>query len=87
MKSVLREKSIALCASKKKIERAYTNSLTAYLNTLKQEEAYTTKKSVINNQIQGRNQPRRNKQTNKKTIQRINQTRSWFLRKSRHINP
>jgi hypothetical protein len=40
-----------------------------------------------NNQTQGRNQPSRNK-TNKqtKTIQRINQTRTWFFQKVSKID-
>ena len=34
MKAVLREKLIALSASKKKLERAHTSSLTTHLNAL-----------------------------------------------------
>ena len=41
MKVVLREKLIALGASKKKLERAYTSSLTANLKVLEQKEANT----------------------------------------------
>jgi hypothetical protein len=41
MKAVLREKLIALSASKKKLKRAYTNSLTAHLKALEQKEANT----------------------------------------------
>jgi hypothetical protein len=36
VKSVVREKLIALCASKKKLERAYTNSMIAHLKALEQ---------------------------------------------------
>jgi hypothetical protein len=39
MKEVLREKLIALSASKNKLERAYTSSLTAHLKALEQREA------------------------------------------------
>ena len=39
MKTVLRGKLTALNASKKKLERAYTSSLTAYLKALEQKEA------------------------------------------------
>jgi hypothetical protein len=39
MKAVLRGKLIALSASKKKLVRAYTSSLTAHLKALKQKEA------------------------------------------------
>jgi len=45
MKAVLRGKQIALSASKKKMERAYTNSLTAHLKVLEQKEANTPKRS------------------------------------------
>jgi hypothetical protein len=45
MKSVLRRKLIALSASKKKLERAYTSSLTTYLKALEQKEAITPKRS------------------------------------------
>jgi hypothetical protein len=43
MKPVLREKHIALSASKKKLERAY--SLTAHLKALEQNEANIHKRS------------------------------------------
>jgi hypothetical protein len=39
MKAVLRGKVIALCASTKKLVRAYTSSLTAHLKALEQKEA------------------------------------------------
>jgi hypothetical protein len=45
MKAVLRGNLIALTASKKKLERAYTSSLTAHLIALEQKEAYTPKRS------------------------------------------
>jgi hypothetical protein len=41
MKVVLRGKLIALNASKKKLERAYTSSLIAHLKALQQKEANT----------------------------------------------
>jgi hypothetical protein len=43
-KAVLRGKLIALNASKKKLERAYTSSLTAHLKTLEQKEANSLKR-------------------------------------------
>jgi hypothetical protein len=46
MKAVLRGKLIALSASKKKLERAYTSSLTAHLKALEQKEANTPKRST-----------------------------------------
>jgi hypothetical protein len=45
MKAILRGKLIALSASKKKLERAYTSSLTAHLKALEQKEANTPKRS------------------------------------------
>ena len=38
MKTVLKRKLIALSASKKKLERAYTSHLTAYLKALEQKK-------------------------------------------------
>jgi hypothetical protein len=45
MKAVLREKLIALSASKKKLERPYTSSLTEHLKALGQKEAISPKRS------------------------------------------
>ena len=45
MKAVLRGKLIAISVSKKKMERAYTSSLTPDLKTLEQKEANAPKKS------------------------------------------
>jgi hypothetical protein len=45
MKAVLRGKLIAPSASKNKLERAYTSSLTAHMKALKQKEANTAKRS------------------------------------------
>jgi hypothetical protein len=45
MKAMLRGKPIAMRASKKKLERAYTSSMTTHLNTLEQEEANSPKRS------------------------------------------
>jgi hypothetical protein len=45
MKAVLRGKLIALSASKKKLERAYTKSLTAHLEALEEKESNTPKRS------------------------------------------
>ena len=41
----LRGKPTALSASKKKLERAYTSSLTAHLKALEQKEANSSKRS------------------------------------------
>jgi hypothetical protein len=45
MKAVVRGKLIGLSASKKKLERAYTSSLTALVEALKQKEANIPKRS------------------------------------------
>jgi hypothetical protein len=45
MKAVLRRQLIALSASKKKLERAYTSSFTAHLKVLEQKETNSPKKS------------------------------------------
>jgi hypothetical protein len=45
MKVVLRGKLIALSTPKMKLEREYTNSLTAHLETLEQKEANLSKRS------------------------------------------
>jgi hypothetical protein len=45
MKAVLRGKLIALSASKKKLQRAYSSSFTAHLKALEEKEANTPKRS------------------------------------------
>jgi hypothetical protein len=45
MKAVLRGKLIAVSASKKKLERAYTGSMTTQLKALEQKEANSSKRS------------------------------------------
>jgi hypothetical protein len=44
MKAFLRGKLIALSAVKKKLERAHTSNLTAYLEALEQKEANSPKR-------------------------------------------
>ena len=46
MKSVLRGKPIALSASRRKLERAHTSSLTTHLKALEQKEANSPKRST-----------------------------------------
>jgi hypothetical protein len=46
MKTVLRGKLIALSASKKKLERTYTSSLTAYLKVLEKKRKQIDPKGV-----------------------------------------
>jgi hypothetical protein len=47
MKAVQRGKLKALRAAKKKLERAYTSSLTAHLKALEQKEANSPKRSRL----------------------------------------
>jgi hypothetical protein len=84
MRAVVRGKLIALSASKKKMERAYTSSLTTHLEDLEQKEANSPKRSrrqeiiklkAVINEIE-----------TKRTIQRINKTRSWFFEKINKID-
>jgi hypothetical protein len=74
MKAVLRGKLIALSASKKKLERAYTSSLRAHLEALELKEANSSKRSRWQEIIKLRAEI--NQVETKRTIQRINKTRS-----------
>jgi hypothetical protein len=84
MKAVLREKLIALGASKKKLERPYTSSLTANLEALELKEANSPKRSRWEKIIKLRAES--NQVETKRTIQRINQRRSWFFEKINKID-
>jgi ABC-type Na+ transport system ATPase subunit NatA len=83
-KAVLRGKLIALSASKKKLERTYTGSLTAHPKALEQKEANSPKRSTPQEIIKLRAEI--NQVETKTAIQRINQTRSWFLEKINKID-
>jgi excinuclease UvrABC helicase subunit UvrB len=80
MKAVVSLKLRALSTSKKKLEKAYTSSLTAHLKALEEEEANMPKRSRWQEIIKLRDEI--NQVETKSTIQRINQTRSWFFEKS-----
>jgi hypothetical protein len=80
MKAVLRGKCIALSATKKKLERTYTSSLTAHLEALEQKAANTPKRSRQQEIMKLRAEV--NQIETKRIIQRINKTRSLSLRKS-----
>jgi DNA repair exonuclease SbcCD ATPase subunit len=84
MKAVLRGKLIALNASKKKLEREYTSSLTAHLEALELKEANSCKRSRRQEIIKLRAEI--NQVETKRTIQRINQSRSWFFEKINKID-
>jgi hypothetical protein len=76
MKAVLRGQIIALSASKKKLERACTSSLTAHLKDLEQKETNIPKsrqQEIIEHMAE------LNQVETKRTIQGINKTRSWFF--------
>jgi hypothetical protein len=78
--AVLRGKLIALRSSKKILKRAYTSSLTSQLKFLKQKEANKHKRSRRQEIIKLRAEI--NQVETKRTIQTINQTRSWFFEKN-----
>jgi DNA repair exonuclease SbcCD ATPase subunit len=84
MKAVLRGKHIALSASKKKLERAYTSSLTAHLEALELKEENSPKRSRRREITKLRAEI--NQLETKRTIQRIKQTRSWFFEKINKID-
>ena len=69
MKAVVRGKLIALSASKKKLEKTYTSSLTAHLKALEQKEA-NSPKSRLQEIIKLRAEI--NQVETKRTVQRIN---------------
>jgi hypothetical protein len=79
MKASLRGKLIALSASKKKLERAHISRLTTHLKPLEQKEANSPKRSRRQKIIKLRGKIY--KVETRRTIQRINQTRSWFFEK------
>jgi hypothetical protein len=76
-KAFLGGKLITLSASKKKLERAYTSSLTSHLKVLEQKEANSPKRSKWQEIIKLKAEV--NQVETRRTIQRINQTWSWFL--------
>jgi hypothetical protein len=77
MKAVLRGKLIALSAFKNNLERTYKSSLIAHLRALEQKEANAPKKSRQQETFKLRAEI--NQIETKRTMQRINQTRSWFF--------
>ena len=84
MKADLLGNLIALNASKKKLEKAYICSLTEYLKALEQKEANSPKRSrwpeIIKLSLEI------NRIETKRSIQRINQTRSWFFEKINKVD-
>jgi hypothetical protein len=84
MKAILTGKLISLSASKKKLERAYTSSLTTHLKALEQKEANSLKRSRQQEIIKLRVEIKQVE--TKRTIQRTNHTRSWFFEKINKID-
>jgi hypothetical protein len=84
MKAFLRGKLIALSGSKKKLERAHTSSLTTHLKALEQKEANSPKRNRLQEIINLRGEI--NQLEKRRTIERINETRSWFFEKINKIN-
>ena len=80
MKAVLRGKFVALSASKKRMERVYTNSLTVHLKALEQKGANTPKMNRRQEIIKHR--AKINQIEAKRTLQRINKIRGWFFEKN-----
>ena len=86
MKAALRGKLIALSASKKKLERAYTSILTAQLKALEQKEEERPKKSRWQGIIKLRAEY--NKQKQKEPMKESTKPKAGSLRKlTRLINP
>jgi superfamily II RNA helicase len=79
-----KRKTHVLSASKKKLERAYTSRLTAHLEALELKKANSPKRSIRQKIIKLRAEI--NQVETKRTIQRINQARSWFFEKINKID-
>jgi hypothetical protein len=84
MKAFLRGNLITLNASKKKLERAHTSSLTTHLKALEQKEAKPPKRSRQQEII--KLWGKINQMETRRTIQQINRTRSWFFKKINTID-
>ena len=84
MQAFLRGKLIALSASVKNLERAYTSSLTAHIKALEQKEANSPKRRRGQEIIKLR--VAINQVETKRTKQRINQTKNWFFGKINKID-
>jgi hypothetical protein len=73
-----------LNTSKKNLERTHTNSLRTHVKSPEQKEANTPKRSVQQEIIKLR--AKINQVETKRSIQRINKTRSWFFEKINKID-
>ena len=77
MKAVLRGNLIAMSASKKKLERIYTSSLTAHLEALELNEANSPKRSRWQEIIKLRAELKQS--GNKKNYSKIQPNQELFL--------
>ena len=84
MKAMLRGKFIELSALVKKLERSYTNNLTAHQRALEQKKVISPKRSRRQEIVKLRADV--NKIETRKTIQRINKTKSWFFERINKID-
>ena len=73
-----------MSASKKSLERAYTSSLTAHVKAIEQREPNIPKRSRQQKIIKVMAEI--NQVETKRTIQRINKTRSWLFEKINKID-
>ena len=83
MKAVLRENFIP-SALVKKLERSYTNNLTAHLRALEQKDTNSPKRN--RRQEVGKPRAEIKQIETKKTIQRISKTKSWFFERINKID-
>ena len=83
MKTVLRRKFIALNAYVKKLEKSHTSELIEHLKTLEQKETNSSRRIRWQEIIKLKADV--NKIESKKTIQRIDETKSWFFKKINKI--
>ena len=83
-KAVLRGKFIELNAHIKKMEKAHVSDLTAHLEALEKKETDSPRRSRRLEIIKLRAEI--NKIETQKTIQKINETKSWFLEKINKID-
>jgi hypothetical protein len=84
VKAILRGKLIAQSSAKKKLERAYTSSLKAYLKALELKKANSPKRCRWQEIIKLRSEI--NQVETRRTIKRIKQTRIWFFEKINKID-
>ncbi|KAL6038587.1 hypothetical protein STEG23_000500 [Scotinomys teguina] len=84
VKAVLRGKFIALNAHMKKLDKSHINDLSAHLKALELKEAKSHRRNRHKEIIKLRAEI--NKIETKKTIQRINETKSWFYEKINKID-